>query len=85
MVTPRNKKSIRKPRHVLIDPEALYKARVEVLPAATGLLVSEKVALLYSCFYYKAILKISQINAPFFFISTSLFSQAGAGGCRHRA
>jgi len=31
MVTPRNKKSIRKPRHVLIDPEALYKARVEVL------------------------------------------------------
>jgi len=31
MVTPRNRKSLRKPRHVLIDPEALLKARIEAL------------------------------------------------------
>jgi len=31
MVTPRNRKSLRKPRHVLIDPEALHKARIEAL------------------------------------------------------
>ena len=31
MVTLRNRKSVRKPRHVLIDPEALHKARVEAL------------------------------------------------------
>jgi len=31
MVTPRNRKSLRKPCHVLIDPEALHKARVEAL------------------------------------------------------
>ncbi len=31
MVTPRNRKSVRKPRHVLIDPEALHRARVEAL------------------------------------------------------
>ncbi|MBA7513033.1 hypothetical protein ES705_05042 [subsurface metagenome] len=31
MVTPMNEKPIRKPRNVLIDPEALHKARVEAL------------------------------------------------------
>jgi len=31
MITPKNKKSVRKPRNVLIDPEALHKARVEAL------------------------------------------------------
>jgi len=31
MVTPRNRKSLRNPRHVLIDPEALHKARIEAL------------------------------------------------------
>ena len=31
MVTPRDRKSVRKPRHVLIDPEALHRARVEAL------------------------------------------------------
>jgi len=31
MVTPRNRKSLRKPRHVLIDPETLLKARIEGL------------------------------------------------------
>ena len=31
MVTSKNRKSVRKPRHVLIDPEALHKARVEAL------------------------------------------------------
>jgi len=31
MVTTINEKSVRKPRHVLIDPEALRKARIEAL------------------------------------------------------
>jgi len=31
MITPKNKKSVRKPRNVLIDPEALHNARVEAL------------------------------------------------------
>jgi len=31
MVNPKNRKSVRKPRNVLIDPEALHKARVEAL------------------------------------------------------
>ena len=31
MVTQKNRKSVRKPRNVLIDPEALHNARVEAL------------------------------------------------------
>jgi len=31
MVNPKNRKSVRKPRNVLIDPEAFHKARVEAL------------------------------------------------------
>ncbi len=31
MITPKNKTSVRKPRNVLIDPEALHNARVEAL------------------------------------------------------
>jgi len=31
MVTPLNKKSARKPRNILINPDALHKARVEAL------------------------------------------------------
>ena len=31
MVTPMNEKPVRKPRHALIDPEALHKARIEAL------------------------------------------------------
>ena len=31
VVIPRNRKSLRKPRHLLIDPEALGKARIEAL------------------------------------------------------
>jgi len=31
MVTSTNQKPARKPRHVLIDPEALHKARIEAL------------------------------------------------------
>ena len=31
MVTPMNEKPVRKPRNVLIDPEALYRTRVEAL------------------------------------------------------
>jgi len=31
MVTSRNQKSLRKPRNILIDPEALLKARIESL------------------------------------------------------
>jgi len=31
MITPKNKKSVRKPRNVLIDPETLHNARVEAL------------------------------------------------------
>ena len=31
IVTPMNEKPVRKPRNVLIDPEALHKARVEDL------------------------------------------------------
>jgi len=31
MVTPKNRKSVRKPRNILINPDALHKARVEAL------------------------------------------------------
>jgi len=31
MITPKNKKSVRKPRNVLINPDALHEARVEAL------------------------------------------------------
>ena len=31
MVIAKNRKFVRKPRHVLIDPEALHRARVEAL------------------------------------------------------
>ncbi|MBA7555529.1 hypothetical protein ES705_48197 [subsurface metagenome] len=31
MVTSKNKKPVRKPRNVLIDPEAFHKARLEAL------------------------------------------------------
>jgi len=37
MITPKNKKSVRKPRNVLIDPDALHKARVEALRARKSL------------------------------------------------
>ena len=31
MVTQKNRKSVRKPRNILINPDALHKARVEAL------------------------------------------------------
>ena len=33
IVTSKNKKSVRKPRNVLISPDTLHEARVEALPA----------------------------------------------------
>ena len=37
MVTPMNEKPVRKPRSVKIDPEALHRARVEVLRSKKSL------------------------------------------------
>ena len=37
MVTPMKEKSVRKPRNILINPEALHKARVEALRSKKSL------------------------------------------------
>lgn len=37
MITPKNKRALRKPRNVLINPDTLHEARVEALRARKSL------------------------------------------------